>query len=105
MAKITGYANVDLILKSREDLSALVRQFGDRVMVLNPGAPSNEAILEVHHKGGPDGAINAFCDLIDSLSDDARGRWQGCTERKFDVGFNAGLEPWPYTSSIQRGYL
>ena len=101
MAQTTHYANVDLVLKASEDLSPLVAAFGDKVMVLNAGRmPANEAILEVHHQGGPEGAINAFCDLVESLSSDVRALWTRCNERTFDVGFNAGVEPWPFRSSI-----
>ena len=102
MAQTTHYANVDLVLKANEDLSPLLAAFGQNVEVLNAGRmPANEAILEVHHRGGPDGAINAFCDLVDSLSPASRTLWKRCKERTFDVGFMAGLEPWPFTSSIR----
>ena len=101
MAQATLYANVDLVLKASEDLSPLVAAFGKNVMLLNAGRmPKNEAILEVHHQGGPEVAINAFCDLVDSLSPDARALWKRCKERTFDVGFVAGLEPWPFRSTI-----
>jgi hypothetical protein len=97
----TIYANVDLVLKASEDLSLLVAAFGEHVMELNAGRmPRNEAILEVHHRGGPEGAINAFCDLVASLSPQARALWERCKERTFDVGFVAGLEPWPFRSTI-----
>lgn len=68
MAQTTHYANVDLVLKSTEDLSPLVRAFGDKVMVLDAEAPTarNEAILEVHHEGGPSGAINSAISSIPS---------------------------------------
>lgn len=58
-------------------------------MLLNAGKmPANEAILEVHHEGGPEGAINAFCDLIESLSPDTSALWKRCKERTFrsDIG-------------------
>jgi hypothetical protein len=101
MAQTTHYTNVDLVLKANEDLSPLVAAFGKDVMVLNAGKmPANEAILEVHHEGGPEGAIIGFCDLVDSLSPDASALWKRCKERTFDVGFVAGLEPWPFTSTI-----
>lgn len=106
MAQTTHYANVDLVLKASEDLSPLVAAFGDKVIVLNAGKmPENEAILEVHHEGGPEDAIKAFCDLVDSLSPGARAIWTRCNERTFDVGFNAGLEPWPFRSAIGPGTL
>jgi hypothetical protein len=102
MAQTTHYANVDLVLKATEDLSPLVAAFGDSVMLLNEGRmPKNEAILEVHHQGGPEAAINAFCDLVDSLSPDAQALWKRCKERTFDIGFNAGVEPWPFRSTIR----
>ena len=101
MAQTTHYANVDLVLKASEDLSPLVSAFGENVMALNAGRmPGNEAILEVHHEGGPEGAINAFFDLVDSLPPSARALWKRCKERTFDVGYNAGLEPWPFRSTI-----
>ena len=101
MAQTTHYANVDLVLRASEDLSPLVAAFGKSVMMLNEGRmPKNEAILEVHHHGGPEAAISAFCDLIDSLSPDARALWKRCNERTFDIGFNAGVEPWPFRSTI-----
>ena len=101
MAQTTHYANVDLVLKANEALAPLVSAFGENVVALNAGRISeNEAILEVHHEGGPEGAINAFCDLVASLPPDARALWERCKERTFDVGYNAGLEPWPFRSAI-----
>jgi len=101
MAQTTIYANVDLVLKASEDLSPLVSAFGENIVVLNAGRmPKNEAVLEVHHQGGPEGAINAFCDLVDSLAPKARELWKRCNERTFDVGFVAGREPWPFRSTI-----
>jgi hypothetical protein len=102
VAQTTHYANVDLVLKADEDLSSLVAEFGQKVVVLNAAAPNarNEAILEIDHQGGPDAAINGFCDLIEKFSPDARTLWKSCSERTFDIGFNTGLEPWPYRATV-----
>ena len=101
MPQTTHYANVDLVLKANEDLSPLVSALGENVVALNAGRmPGNEAILEVHHEGGPEGAINAFCDLVDSLPSEARALWERCKERTFDVVYNAGVEPWPFKSNF-----
>jgi hypothetical protein len=103
VTQTTHYANVDLVLKADEDLSSLVAEFGKRVVVLNAGTPNarKEAILEVDHQGGPDAAIQVFCDLIEKLSPNARALWKRCSARIFDIGFNAGLEPWPYREAVQ----
>jgi len=105
MAALTQYSNVDLVLRADVDLSPLLAEVGERVMNLNPGTPHTEATLEIHHEGGPNAAINAFCEVVESLSPAGRELWDRCRERVLDAGFEAGVDPWPFTSDIEAATL
>lgn len=105
MAALTQYSNVDLVLRADVDLSPLLAELGERVMSLNPGAPHTEATLELDHEGGPNAAINAFCEVVESLSPAGRELWDRCRGRVLDAGFEAGVDPWPFTSDIEAATL
>lgn len=106
----TSYSNVDLVIESKTDLTPLVNELGSRVFVLNPshvaGAPLYKAELECFpKKAGPEGAVSRFCDLIEKLSATSKSIWKNCKKREFDIGFTAGLEPWPFVACLSTSTL
>lgn len=94
------FANVDLEIKSKEDLQPLINGFGGDVDILfhdwlKDGF--NFASLEIHLDkfepaiyGEPDETIKAFCSVIENLSDDSREIWNNCAEKIFNIGFESG---------------
>ncbi|MEW6364998.1 MAG: hypothetical protein AB1714_10205 [Acidobacteriota bacterium] len=91
------YLNVDLVMESKEDLSAIVEDLGADVIVLHQGPVRgiNHASFELAHGfyAGPDEAVAAFCGLIEALSPDARVTWDRCFTRIYDLGLECGTSP------------
>ena len=91
------YLNVDLDIESKEDLSVLIEDLGEDVIVLHHGPVKgiNHASFELAHGfySGPDEALAGFCRLIKNLSPEARSVWDGCYSRLFDLGFECGTSP------------
>lgn len=101
------FINIDLELKSLEDLQPLVDELDESVFVLySDKAPNlNEYWASIEIKdydiyqsyddkpqdiGGVDVLLSAFCDLLENMSPQSRSLWEKCREREFDVGFGSG---------------
>ena len=129
----THFANVDLEFRSKQDISPIVKEFGDAVYVLycdkeqdhylaslEVASRSNEAdevdeadevgeadeVDKTHEAAKTDAdeadrAINQFCTLIESLSAEGRTLWDNCFERVFDIGYDSGITPFCYRSTLQ----
>jgi hypothetical protein len=50
---------------------------------------------------GADRAINAFCSLVENLSEEARKVWDGCCTRIFDIGYESGSTPRSFRSEVR----
>lgn len=90
------FLNIDLDLESTEDLSLLLRELGDAVVVMNNESENGvyKASLELAGlHGGAEYLFGCYIDLIDSLSGAAKDLWFKCTKREFDVGFESGSKP------------
>src|SRR6476620_665193 len=90
------YLNTDLEIESKSDLSRIVEEFGDDVLVLHHGEIRGYQHASFSIAGGSTDAnatINLFCDLIESLPNEAREIWDGCCSRVFDVGYECGASP------------
>ena len=98
------YLNTDLVIESRNDLSKIVEEFGDDVIVLHHGEMRGyqHASFEVAEwSTDADGTINSFCMLVESLPHEAREIWNGCISRVFDVGYESGSSPPNFRSEIR----
>src|SRR4030095_8772882 len=87
------YLNTDLEIESKNDVSKIVEHFGEDVLVHHHGEISGYQHASFSISGGstdPNGTINYFCDLIESLPNEIREIWDGCCFRVFDVGTNLG---------------
>ena len=90
----TAFLNVDLDLGSSASLLALVEALGD-VFVLHSSSDPHRAHLELNAETPLDApsTIDGLLNLVEGLSATAREQWDACSERRFDIGIQAGLEP------------
>jgi hypothetical protein len=98
------YLNTDLEIESKSDLSKLVEEFGEDVLVLHHGEMRGyqRASFEI---AGPvadaDAIISSFCTLVEGLPEQVREIWNGCCSRVFDVGYESGTSPQNFQSEIR----
>ena len=102
----TRYLNTDLEIESKSDLSRIVHEFGDDVIVLHHGERRGyqHASFEIDSGGtnaGADEIINAFCVLVDNFPKEVREIWEGCCSRVFDVGYESGSPSQNFRSEIR----
>jgi hypothetical protein len=102
------YLNVDLEIESKEDLTLLIKEFGENVILLY-----HEKLQEYDHasfeisteastnEDDPDTVIVCFCNLIEQLPNEAKILWERCSIRKFDIGYESGESPQSYRSTIR----
>ena len=98
------YLNVDLLVKSRTDLTPIVNEFGEDVIVLTNGKAGNlfHAYFEIAgSQPGPNEDIEYFCSLIEGLSRKERELWDNSISKIFDVGFESGEVPQSYSADIR----
>ena len=87
------FLNVDVELVSPRKLDALVKELGDRVIVLHSGPPPKKhrgyfvsmEICGVRRSRNPNIIIHGLCALIEKLSPAGRRLWDDA-EKAFDVG-------------------
>jgi len=98
------YLNTDLEIESKNDLSKIVEEFGDDVLVQHHGEIRGYQHASFSSSGGSTDAnatINYFCDLVESLPGEARRVWDGCFSRIFDVGYECGTSAETFRSEIR----
>jgi hypothetical protein len=92
----TAFLNVDLDILSAAPLEPLVSAFGNRVFVLYVGGARRryEAHLELASMvRTADVAIRRLVNLVEGLPKPARRAWNGARSRAFNIGIQAGHEP------------
>lgn len=90
------FLNIDLDLESTEDLSLIVSEFGNDVIVMRYETENglSSASFEIaRDMNGADSIFTEYFRLVDCLSDAARHAWDACGKRVFDLGFSGGTEP------------
>jgi hypothetical protein len=98
------YLNTDLEIESTHDLSLIIDDFGEDVMVHHHGEIKGYQHASFSGEGmyvGADGAINAFCSLVENLSEEARKVWDGCCTHVFDIGYESGSTPRSFRSEVR----
>ena len=78
------YLNTDLEIESKSDLSRIVEEFGEDVLVHHHGEIRGHQHASFSIAGGSTDAnatIDSFCDLIESLPNEAREIWDQCCSR------------------------
>ncbi len=88
------YANTDLELWSKEDLSSIAIELGNRISVMHNGFFSDKSYLlsfEVTDApNDPDKAIKLLCDMYSKLSASARITWKRCYKKSLVIGYRSG---------------
>src|SRR5262245_17489416 len=92
------YLNTDLDLSSKEDLRPLARVFQRNDMyALNVGLAKGKFWRAHFEANGmsqtPNGHIAAMLKVIESLKPKARGIWDRCETREFNLGYDSGFRP------------
>jgi len=98
------YLNTDLEIESKSDLSRIVEEFGEDVLVLHHGEIRGYQHASFSIAGGStdaDSTINSLCTLIEQLPADVREIWDGCCSRIFDIGYESGTSPQNFRSEIR----
>ena len=98
------YLNTDLEIESQSDLSQIVEEFGEDVLVLYHGEIRGYQHGSFEIPGGStdaDATINYFCTLVEQLPKDAREIWDECCSRMFDIGYESGSAPQTFRSEIR----
>ena len=98
------YLNTDLEIESKSDLSKIVEEFGEDVLVLHHGEIRGYQHASFSIAGGSsdaDGTINFFCTLVEQLPKDVREIWDGCCSRLFDIGYECGTSRQRFCSEIR----
>ena len=101
-AEPTRFLNVDLDLRSSQDLTPLLDTLQPHAHTIHdePGLTS----LELNeHAADVESTLLVFVAAIEALPAPARALWDRCEERAFDVGIEGGLTPhsttFPVTAS------
>jgi hypothetical protein len=100
------YLNTDLEIESKSDLSRIVQEFGDDVIVLYHGEMRGYQHASFEIAGGgisasADEIINSFCALVEQLPKEVREIWEGCCSRVLDVGYESGMSALNFRSEIR----
>ena len=98
------YLNTDFEIESKSDLSKIVQEFGDDVVVLYHGEMRGYQHASFEIEGTTDAAdetINTFCALVEALPEGVRQTWDGCCSRIIDVGYESGMSPLNFRSEIR----
>jgi len=98
------YLNVDLLIKSRTDLTPIVNGFGEDVFVLYNGKVGEyfHSYFEIEGShAGPNEDIAYFCSLIESLEMKERELWDNSFSKIFDIGFESGEVPQSFSADIR----
>lgn len=86
------FLNIDLDLESENDLSLLIQELGDSVVIMN-----NESVDGVHRVslelaglvGNPEYILDQYFSVMRKLSIESRSLWDGCRKKEFDLGFES----------------
>jgi hypothetical protein len=89
------FINLDLVLKSHAELSALISHFDEKAFVLSHHEHNGEwtLVLELaEDKPARDPAKHTerFLAMISEFPADVRHAWDACTLRTFSYGFDGG---------------
>jgi hypothetical protein len=101
--------NVDVELYGTFDRAALLRGFGDEIVVLHEGT-DREAEPAISFelsavKPTAEGALTELTALVLGLPEDARTAWNAATRRVFDIGIQSGRAPHSTYWSINANVL
>ena len=93
------FRNLDVVLRSSSNLSALVEYLDERVFVISDQEYEGQFILvlelaeqTVEQIHDAQSCTQQFLAIIDALPDTAMNLWKACTSRIFSYGFDSGAD-------------
>ena len=98
------YLKTDLDIESKSDLTSIVEDFGEDVIVLHHGEMRGyqHAACEISvDNTGADHVISSLCTLVEQMPKEVREIWDGCVSRVFDIGYESGSSPQNFRSEIR----
>jgi hypothetical protein len=103
-----AYLNVDLEVRSRSDISGLVRALCPPLFNLHSGTVDGAHFASFEAPGcglAPDDAIAAMVKAVRGLPRAARAVWNQADDRLFDIGVEQAKSTRPFTLPLQRSTL
>jgi hypothetical protein len=101
---IISYVTTDLEFDSGSDLSPIVEELGQDVIVhLNDWVDDDVyrvALGIADTDTSADDAVSFYCSLVEKLSDASKSLRNGCTRRVLDIAFESGTEPECHTYQL-----
>jgi hypothetical protein len=100
------FLNVDLDIEAPYDLAPFVETLGDKVYDLHTGPLETgfqthlELSGEAVQPEDAETAIQGFVNLLNHLTPDMKGLWDGATKRDFNIGIQAGTKPHAFEVSL-----
>ena len=97
MATLSHFLNLDLVLRSNSDLSALVKHLDQRVYVVSDQEFEGRFLLVLELTGRDSGQDAQWCTqqflaIIEEFPDAVLNLWKGCSSRTFSYGFEGGRD-------------
>ena len=109
MERETIYLNVDLEISGRRDLQPLVDALAPHAFALHVGFHHgrHRAALELAWTANKsaDATIQHLAGLVRSLPRSARQLWNGAERRDFNIGIQAGREPYAFECPVSNAAL
>lgn len=102
----TYFINVDLDIESKYDISPIIRDFGDKVFILNDEPHyegSHNLSVELNDswcQQDPETLILGYIELIKNFSDDAKDAWNKAHKKAFDLGYECGFQPYSINNEL-----
>jgi hypothetical protein len=106
-----SFLNLDLELRSSDDLSPLAKHLGKYAFILHNGKVKSTHLLcaEPLINGGLSRSIrdctNYFLQVLETLPTEYSHYFHHCKSRVFDYGFDGGLEAKPLSVNISSGHI
>ena len=98
------YINTDLDLACPSSLQPIVDFLSARgayALSCEPADDGWHACLETEKQfRAADHTIAAFLDALDRMDPETRSRWDECTLREFNIGYDAGDKPWAFNDGL-----
>ncbi|MDR3467332.1 MAG: hypothetical protein P4M07_15480 [Xanthobacteraceae bacterium] len=97
MAAPAQFLNLDVVLRSRSELGALVKHLDQRVVVVSNQEFERQfvVVLELAGEGPAQDAqrcTQQFLTIIDEFPAATLDLWKGCASRTFSYGFEGGCD-------------
>src|SRR6516165_4770785 len=103
------FLNLDLVLKSKSDLSTIIEYFEKKAHVLTHQEHDGEwtLVLETAEEGSKDPSqyTERFLADISQFPDAVRDVWDACTSRTFSYGFDGGYNSAALEATISADLL